>query len=525
MSQPPSTQPIPRILHQMWKDEKLPEKWGRLRETWLHHHPDWEHRLWTDESLMAFAARHYPEMVPILEGYPAPVMRSDALRYLLLDHFGGVYADLDTECLRPIDPLLEGSELLLPLEPEEHCAAKVVKDYGLTRVVGNAWMASAPGHGFWKKVLEELLARRLEKNPLAATGPFLLSDMTGANLPEAIRPRLLPSRMVYPATNLDLAWLKARKPGSDHGFDERVHAIHHWDGTWWRNPAHRTQVHLLRSLRPVLSGWLDETETAAILKASYPLPLVSCLMVTGRRPSLAALAIDCFRRQSYPNRELIIIDDSGTDALAATVDAGPDGESAPIRWIRPPPGGKPLGALRNLSLAEARGEFLCQWDDDDLSSPDRLARQVGALLATGADACVPARLQLWWPARDWIAESSSRIWECALMWRRGGITAYPELRAGEDTPPVHALAKNGSVALLEAPELYTYVHHGENTFPDSHWMTLWKASRRQATGEACRLRLGLMEGPLPCREYLRAVGVPPLGEALELGFPLSKPTD
>lgn len=500
----------------MWREEALPERWRLFRETWLRHHPDWEHRLWTDESLLAFTARCYPEMVPILESYPSPVMRADATRYLLLDHFGGVYADLDTECLRPIEPLLSDADLLLPLEPEEHVSSAVAREFGLSRIVGNAWMASVPGHGFWKRVIEALVERRGEKGPLAATGPFLLTDLVGSGLPEDQVPRLLPSSTVFPATNLDLGWLNARKPGSPHGFGPGTHAIHYWDGTWWRTPGQRTKVHLLRSTRPVVSGWLDGREARALLDAASPPPLVSCLMVTGRRPALAALAIDCFRRQTHPARELIVIDDSGTDALADAVGNDPDGTGGLIRWVKLPPGNQPLGALRNRALAEARGDFLCQWDDDDLSAPDRLERQLGALLATGADACAPARLHLWWPARDWIAESSSRIWECALMWRRGAIAGYPERRAGEDTPPVQALARSGLIAVLEAPELYTYVHHGANTFPEAHWMTLWSASRRRATGEACRLRLGLMEGILPCGAYLQATGGEPLDRSSAL---------
>ena len=37
-----------------------------------------------------------------------PVERSDILRLELVHRFGGVYVDTDVECLRPIDPLLEG---------------------------------------------------------------------------------------------------------------------------------------------------------------------------------------------------------------------------------------------------------------------------------------------------------------------------------------------------------------------------------------------------------------------------------
>ena len=41
------------------------------------------------------------------EKFRTGVEKSDILRYLLLYHYGGVYADLDVECLRPFEPLLQ----------------------------------------------------------------------------------------------------------------------------------------------------------------------------------------------------------------------------------------------------------------------------------------------------------------------------------------------------------------------------------------------------------------------------------
>jgi len=111
---------IPRIIHQMWRDEDLPLRWRAFCETWRRFHPGWEYRLWTDESLRAFVAEWYPDFLEVYDGYAVPVMRSDAARYLLLDHFGGVYADVDMECLQGVERLLEGRGLLLPLEPEAH---------------------------------------------------------------------------------------------------------------------------------------------------------------------------------------------------------------------------------------------------------------------------------------------------------------------------------------------------------------------------------------------------------------------
>ena len=42
-------------------------------------------------------------------------------------------------------------------------------------------------------------------------------------------------------------------------------------------------------------------------KLAYP--KISCLMITANRLHIAKRAIKCFADQSYPNKELIIIDD------------------------------------------------------------------------------------------------------------------------------------------------------------------------------------------------------------------------
>lgn len=503
----PDTMPIPHLLHQMWRDESLPERWAALRSTWIQHHPQWEHRLWTDESLRAFIAEYHPSFLEQYDGYAAPVMRADAARYLVLQHFGGVYVDLDMECLQPLDLLIERKELLLPLEPDLHLQSAPAMAAGMRRIIGNAWMASTPGHPFWDRVITELRTRRHIPGALESTGPFMLSAVVDACAAEPWTPVLVPAEVVYAATNVDTEWLSARKPGAPHRFDRDVCSIHYWDGTWWRQKAGQTSLHLLRVGEPVVAGYLNEPRASKNAARVGFTPLVSCLMVTGQRRHLSRLAVRMFQLQTYEHRELVVIDDSGQVPPA---DWGLDKDSR-IRWITVPSESKPLGALRNLALAEARGDFLCQWDDDDLSAPARLERQVLALFASGADACGLGRLQLWWPAREWTAISSSRVWECALMWRKGAIPAYPELRKGEDTPPVEALAARGRIALLDAPALYTYICHGENTFAEEHWLSLWKVATARRTNRAARLHLQLMQATMPMHEYLVALGKPGLG--------------
>lgn len=112
-------------------------------------------------------------------------------------------------------------------------------------------------------------------------------------------------------------------------------------------------------------------------------PLVSCLMVTGNRKRLAKRAIDCFKWQTYPNKELVIIDDGNEDLSDLLTDL----EAHQYQYIRlEKKTTNVLGYLRNLSLSKAKGEFLVQWDDDDWYHPERIQKQVQVLLE-GYDAC------------------------------------------------------------------------------------------------------------------------------------------
>ncbi len=94
--------------------------------------------------------------------------------------------------------------------------------------------------------------------------------------------------------------------------------------------------------------------------------LISCLCPTYNRPALLAESLACFEAQTWPDRELVILDD-----------AGQYDPQAGDRWrllslaARYPA----LGAKRNAlaGLASPRAEVLAVWDDDDLYAPWHLA--------------------------------------------------------------------------------------------------------------------------------------------------------
>lgn len=220
---------IPRILHQMWKDAAVPPRFAAWRESWRRFHPDWEHRFWTDDSLDAFVRRRFPSLHDLYRAYPEGIMRADLARYLLLWHYGGLYADLDAECLASFEPVTGERRLVLAREPESHAAAARVGARYLPWVACNAVMASPPDHPFWPYLSALLRTTARARGVLDATGPFVLTRAL-LDFQPAETVRLLPPESFYP---LDREGRGRDAPAS---LARPSLACHHWSGTWVQPP-------------------------------------------------------------------------------------------------------------------------------------------------------------------------------------------------------------------------------------------------------------------------------------------------
>jgi mannosyltransferase OCH1-like enzyme len=207
-----------------------------LADSWVRNHPGWEYRLWTDAENRKFIKCFFPDFLVRYDSYPFHIQRVDAVRYFVLYSFGGLYVDLDFECLQPFDQLLADHECLLGLEPEEHC-----RIHNREQIIGNALMAAVPMHPLLGEVIRELVeyeSVREDRNTviLETTGPFMLSRVYArCRLADVT---LLPSRDVYPLSLYDLD--RAARTGWSEleRFKLReAYAVHYFAGTWWRMPA------------------------------------------------------------------------------------------------------------------------------------------------------------------------------------------------------------------------------------------------------------------------------------------------
>jgi mannosyltransferase OCH1-like enzyme len=227
--------PIPKLLHQTWKNREVPREFHRWQSSWSRHHPDWEYRLWTDDDNRALIAEHYPRFLAQYDSYSHPIQRVDAARYFLLLRHGGLYVDLDFEALQPLDLLLDGQRCVLGLEAPEHARA-----FAREKIICNALMASEPEHPFLRAITEGLVAaarasRGRAQPVLESTGPFMLTRVYDAYDDKAAI-TLVPAPDLYPLSMDQADRLRAGQ--SDEHMKARLagaFAVHFHRGTWWRS--------------------------------------------------------------------------------------------------------------------------------------------------------------------------------------------------------------------------------------------------------------------------------------------------
>jgi mannosyltransferase OCH1-like enzyme len=160
---------IPRIFHQIWVGaDPFPPEFAAYQRSWLDHHPGWELRFWTEETLPTPEELRRPEAAERLR---APWERGDIFRLEILWRMGGVHVDTDFECRRSIEPLIEDAELFIGYRKPDR--------------VNGALMGSVPAHPLLDRGLAEIRPRSSygmrmgagDANVKDETGPLFLDNL------------------------------------------------------------------------------------------------------------------------------------------------------------------------------------------------------------------------------------------------------------------------------------------------------------------------------------------------------------
>ena len=101
-------------------------------------------------------------------------------------------------------------------------------------------------------------------------------------------------------------------------------------------------------------------------------PKISVLMPVYNCELYIKEAVDSILNQTYRNFEFLIIDDASTDSTVSIIKQFNDSR---IQLIEKPKNSGYTNSL-NLGLGIAKGEFIARMDGDDISLPERFAKQI-----------------------------------------------------------------------------------------------------------------------------------------------------
>lgn len=155
---------IPKIIHQTAPSDesKWPPTWKLCQKTWKEKFPNWEYRFWNDDDLENLIKEDYSWFYPTYKGYDQQIKKVDAARYFMLHKYGGMYADMDYECINNFEHLLPVDKVSIAESPYKHETHQ------------NALMVSPKGHPFWERVFDILDEKKNENDVVHATGPRII---------------------------------------------------------------------------------------------------------------------------------------------------------------------------------------------------------------------------------------------------------------------------------------------------------------------------------------------------------------
>ena len=147
--------------------------------------------------------------------------------------YGGVYADLDTECLRPLDALLDGQEFVIGLEPEEQA-----RGHREGMLLSNAVVASIANHPFLKELIQAFSESSVDycthRDVLEGTGPILYTRVyeryTGPDL--TVVPAVTFSPLAANSELLKEFYLKGTEAIRHEALGRGAYVVHYWSNTW-----------------------------------------------------------------------------------------------------------------------------------------------------------------------------------------------------------------------------------------------------------------------------------------------------
>lgn len=445
---------IPKILHffsdPMHSELKLKLILDRYKSTYK----DYKIVFWNEKECSEFIVSEYPQYSDLYLRKFSTHNIAHLIKFLVLYKHGGVYFNPDLFPLRNISGLLYKKTTLLSFEP-----LKVFGPFSKNRIVSDLFLACTSQNSFVEEIIKKFIIL-FENKHIYENQRFNLKTLltlTFDNYEDKSDVIIIRSKYFQPFT-------KNETNKFNESFADKIKYA--YSVRLYNENA--DEFDLQKKIPNILLMY-----NKVILDV---FPLISCMCVSNNNEEFVKRCIKSFNDQLYENKELVIIYENSS--LASDFMNSISQSNIFIYNESGRKNKKTLGALRNIAIHKSSGQFVMQWDDDDIYDPHRIFEQYIHMNNTKSDACLLDQVTIFDEIKNRFALSKKREWEGSIIFNRELSIAnnlwYPELTKGEDTLFVEKFKSEFTIAQLSEPFLYLYVTHKNNTFNYLHHFQLTK---------------------------------------------------
>lgn len=133
---------ISKIIHQTAPSSEIDwhPVWFKCQNSWKNHYSKFEYILWNDHDIYSLIEKYYPQYFELYCSFPVHILKIDFSRFCILDHMGGIYADMDMFCyVNFYDELTKNAYVVQSLKDE---------------YIENSLMAGIPDNKFFQQCMK-----------------------------------------------------------------------------------------------------------------------------------------------------------------------------------------------------------------------------------------------------------------------------------------------------------------------------------------------------------------------------------
>lgn len=172
-------------------NSNIPDKYKKNSLSWINKNKKYKYFLWNEKSIKELLFLYYNNLLPVYDNLELMIMKIDFAKYIILYHYGGMYCDLDTLCLRNIDPLFyyyKKYNIILTKTPEftkleKFFLSNILNKNYKKNFINNGIIISNKKHPFWLDLISNI-TKSYNKYPFFLhtlnifnrTGPLAVMD-------------------------------------------------------------------------------------------------------------------------------------------------------------------------------------------------------------------------------------------------------------------------------------------------------------------------------------------------------------